>query len=183
MSDEFSRGLRGRRKTVANRARPAVNGADVKPEALNRVKTNDRVLDSEINKLQRAVEQIQGARGQRADQGVNFRDLENRLKSFTAEIENGFLQTGSARSSAENAENTAQSAESIANLALAAANEAHTNEVTSPPSSRVLTLNVAAIDNRSLVLPDTGDELLVRDSSDGSLRKITVDDLLDGGTF
>ncbi len=190
MTDEFTSGLRNRRRKVANRARPVLQGADVKPEALTRVSTGDVTLDNTINKMQRALELIQGTRGQEADHGVTFRDLEEQLKGFTAEIENGFLQTGNALDTAGNADNNANAAladaataQATADAALAAANEAHTGEVTSTAGSRVLTVDVAAVDNRTQVVADSGDEVIIRDATDGNLRKADVDSITDGGFF
>ncbi len=190
MTDEFSSGLRGRRRRVANTARPVLRGADVKPEAFARVKTDDPKLDAQINKLQRAVEQIQGARGQLADQGVTFRDLDEQLKGYTAEIQNGFLNTGNALDTAGTADGNATQAladaavaQATADQALSDANEAHTGEVTSSAGSRVMTVDVTAVTNRTQVIADSGDEVILRDASDGTLRKADVDSIVDGGFF
>ena len=190
MTDEFSSGIRGRRKRVANRARPVLTGADVKPEAMNRVRTQDPKLDAEIHKMQRSIEMIQGTRGQQADHSVTFRDLDAELKKFPVEIENGYLNSGSALDTAVNADTNANQAlidaavaQATADQALADANEAHTGEVTSAAGSRVLTVDVLAVENRSQVVADSGDEVIIRDATDGTLRKADVDSIVDGGFF
>lgn len=187
MTDEFSSGIRGRRKRVANRARPVLTGADVKPEAMNRVRTQDPKLDAEIHKMQRSIEMIQGTRGQQADHGVTFRDLDSELKKFTAEIENGYLNSGSALGDSTQALADAATAQATADQALADANEAHTGEVVSSAGSRVLTLHESAITAQPAVVTETvdgaADEVLIHDSSDTTLKRAVVNELIDGGYF
>ena len=193
-SDEFSSGIRGRRKVVANRARPVIRGADVKPEAMTRVTTGDAKLDNEIHKIQRAIEQIQGTRGQQADHGVTFRDLEGELKAFTAEIENGFLEVAQTTDTANTAGDNANAAladaavaQATADQALSDANEAHTGDVVSAAGSRVLTVHESAITNQPPVATESvdgaADEVLIHDANETTLKRAVVDELTDGGYF
>lgn len=190
MTDEFSSGLRGRRKQVANQARPKLKGADYKPEALTRPNTGDLRLDNELAKIQRALEVVQGTRGQQDDQGVTFRDLEQQLKGFTAEIQNGFLESGTALDTSQTADGVANTAladaavaQATADQALSDANEAHSGEVTSAAGSRALTVDVSAVSNRTEVTAESGDHVIIRDDTDGTIKKVDVDSIVDGGFF
>lgn len=183
MTDEFSAGIRRRKQIQANKSRSAVRGVDGKPEAFVRSRTGDQKLDSEINKLQRSVETIQGTRGRVGDHAITRNQLDELLKGYTNEVRNGYIGTRTNAINTETALSDAAVAQATADQALSDANEAHTGEVTSPAGSRVLTVDVTAVSNRTEVLAESGDHVIIRDASDGGIKKVDVDSIVDGGFF
>jgi hypothetical protein len=57
----------------------------------------------------------------------------------------------------------------------------HIGEVTG--TAETLTLDVTAITNRSTVVADSLDEVPLRDNSDGTIRKTSLESITDGGYF
>jgi hypothetical protein len=57
----------------------------------------------------------------------------------------------------------------------------HTGEVTGV--AEALTVNVTSITNRSTVVADSLDELSLKDTTDGTLRKTSLSSITDGGYF
>ena len=57
----------------------------------------------------------------------------------------------------------------------------HSGEVTGV--GEVLTLDVTSVTNRSNIVADAADEVTVKDTTDGSLRKTSLNSITDGGYF
>lgn len=58
--------------------------------------------------------------------------------------------------------------------------ETHLGEVTGPET---LTLDVTSITNRSTIVADSLDEISLKDTSDGTIRKTSLNSITDGGYF
>jgi len=56
----------------------------------------------------------------------------------------------------------------------------HTGEVTGDTN---LTLDVSAVTNRTDVVADSADDAVIHDDSDGSIRKVNLSSITDGGYF
>lgn len=59
-------------------------------------------------------------------------------------------------------------------------NATHTGEVTGDVA---LTLDVSAITNKTDVVADAADDVVIHDDSDGSLKKVNLSSITDAGYF
>jgi len=190
MADEFTLGIRAKKQLLTTRARATVPSADTKPEAQIRYRGDDSALNQAMDRIQRSLETVQGARGSRADHGVTFRALDSVFQNFEQKLQFGSTQINSTTTTADTADaNAAQAlldaaaALALAQTALDAANEAHTGEVTSIASSRVLSLDVSSITNQIDVEAQAADDIVIHDDSDGTIKKINLSSITDGGSF
>ena len=190
MGDEFSVGIRARKQRIAITGQRGVKSADTKPEAIVRYRGEDEPLTKTLDVMRRTLETIGGQRGNRADQGVTFRSLEVALQDYFDVLENGSTGLGVTRGTADQAvldaqqaADDAQAAADSAADAIAYAEEAHTGEITSAVGSHSMELDVTAITNQVNVVAEATDDIAIHDSSDGTLKKINLSSITDGGFF
>ena len=197
MGDEFSIGIRARKQKIAITAQRGVKSADTKPEAIIRYHGDDEPLNRTLDVMRRTLETVGGQRGNRADQGVTYRGLEAALQEYFDVLENGSTGLGTTRVTADQAVLDAQAAAAAAAQAaqdaqdaadaaadaIAYAAEAHTGEITSAVGSHSMQLDVTSITNQTNVVAEAADDIAIHDASDGTIKKINLSSITDGGSF